>query len=212
MNDIVFIYGLCDSFEMIRYIGKTTILKQRMAEHRRKREWMSSFIILEETTQDRWIERERYWIRQAPHLGWQLENKSDGGDGTRSFKLREWHKKRIAAALMGNKNGSNIKHTDDARQIMRIKAIASWTSERRNKQSGNNHPRPCLGKPPWNKGLTKEDPRVAAYVSKVSKSKIGSIPWNKGLTKIEDSRLIKCVGPTTFRKGQIPWNKKSVQK
>ncbi len=53
------------------------------------------------------------------------------------------------------------------------------------------------GNIPWNKGLTKDDPRVANYGRKGSKTKLKMsqdgklpIPWNKGLTKDEDLRVM----------------------
>jgi hypothetical protein len=54
-------------------------------------------------------------------------------------------------------------HTDETRAKMR-------------KNSGRK------GKPPWNKGLTKKDPRVAKYAN--------TPRWNKGLTK-DDPRVAK---------------------
>lgn len=52
------------------------------------------------------------------------------------------------------------------------------------------------GQIPWNKGLTKQDPRVKKYgengsITKQKLSKEGKLPpiWNKGLTKNDDIRL-----------------------
>jgi len=55
---------------------------------------------------------------------------------------------------------------------------------------------------PWNKGLTKKDPRVAKYVEKVSLKLRGKVPWNKG--KKWDEEVINKISES--RKGSV-WTK-----
>lgn len=54
------------------------------------------------------------------------------------------------------------------------------------------NPKNRKGNIPWNKGLTKEDPRVAAYAERGGgQFRKGNISWNEGLTKHEDLRVAK---------------------
>lgn len=64
---------------------------------------------------------------------------------------------------------------------------------------------------PWNKGLTKDDPRVQDNAEKMKKTRLqdGSfVPWNKGLTKdTSDSLAMVSKKVSEYRKGKEPWNK-----
>jgi len=63
----------------------------------------------------------------------------------------------------------------------------------RNEQSRKKLSDSCKGRPAWNKGLTKEDPRVEKYASKIRKENNGT--WKGGPTK------------RTYRKPWGEWNK-----
>lgn len=58
---------------------------------------------------------------------------------------------------------------------------------------------------PWNKGLTKSDPRVLKYVMGGEKTrfKVGDKPWNFGKKWDENSKKKM----SESHKGKIPWNK-----
>lgn len=110
--------------------------------------------------------------------------------------------------------------------IAKIKlAKANISDETRKKMSESK-----VGRTPWNKGLTADDPRVAKYGTrgihpseeskeKMRKAKEGVIPWNKGLTK-SDPRIAKsaermmgvpktkehCINMSLGKLGIKPWN------
>jgi len=92
----VYIYGLEDpTIDEIRYVGKTTNLKNRLYDHihtqdvnKHKKSWIASLIeigakpkmiILEKTNETEWEEREKYWIAYGREKGWRLTNIADGG-------------------------------------------------------------------------------------------------------------------------------------
>lgn len=96
----VYIYGLCDpGSSNVRYVGKTVNLKSRLAQHLYRRgttvygmnpcatwidELMASgqrpdLIVLEETTEGEWEEKEREWIKVLVERGVELLNVSTGG-------------------------------------------------------------------------------------------------------------------------------------
>jgi 5-methylcytosine-specific restriction endonuclease McrA len=58
----------------------------------------------------------------------------------------------------------------------------------------------CKGHPPWNKGLTIEDTRVARCVRNGSGRKKGSISWNK-------NKPAPWLIGNQHANGHIPWNK-----
>ena len=59
------------------------------------------------------------------------------------------------------------------------------------------------GNIPWNKGLTKEDPRVKTCVNAAAKHNKSRIPWNKGLTKETDKRVAKISKTLTGRSSPL---------
>lgn len=91
-----YIYGLIDpETNEMRYVGKSNNPKVRYQSHLtdkksnpHKTSWIKSLsnrglkpklVILEETTQDKWEERERYWIKHYQDEGAPLVNILEGG-------------------------------------------------------------------------------------------------------------------------------------
>lgn len=97
----VIIYGLYDPrglFPKIRYIGKTNDLPRRLAQHinrchderNDKALWIRELLhrgripkarVLARTSERRWRQVERAWIRRGRRRGWPLLNETDGGEG-----------------------------------------------------------------------------------------------------------------------------------
>lgn len=92
----IYIYALRDPrTEEVRYIGKSNNPRKRLSQHlrgdkinRHKDSWIRELrrehlspelVILEETTPERWEQRERYWIKKGLEMGWPLTNISEGG-------------------------------------------------------------------------------------------------------------------------------------
>lgn len=99
-----YIYALSDINGNIRYIGKTSYLKQRLYSHikecRTKRinhkiNWIKSLLkkgekplisILDEVDSNHWQFWECFWIEQFKQWGFNLTNQTKGGDGLHGYK------------------------------------------------------------------------------------------------------------------------------
>ena len=101
------IYKLIDPIsDEIKYVGKTkNSLTKRLYEHFTKRNlsnnnhknnWIKKLIslnlrpkieIIETVTEQNWIEREMHWIKFYKDLGCNLTNTTDGGEGTKTYKM-----------------------------------------------------------------------------------------------------------------------------
>lgn len=118
----VFIYALTDPRTGdTRYVGKAKNPKARLVQHRQAKDgnrhkcnWLRQLagaglqpglVVLEETTADRWVEREAYWIAQGRARGWPLTNILDSADAryntipTVDAALREYAGQKHMAAL-----------------------------------------------------------------------------------------------------------------
>jgi hypothetical protein len=93
----IFIYGLVDPrTNAIRYVGKTNNLKGRLDGHikdrksnKEKGDWIDGLLeqgkkpkikTLEVCNSDNWVDREKYWIEHGYKVGWDLLNKTEGGE------------------------------------------------------------------------------------------------------------------------------------
>lgn len=95
-----FIYALCEpGTRTIRYIGKTIHLKSRLSQHLRKSSkettrlgnWLRSVITTGKTPDlielarvvgENWADAERFYIRLARGIGFDLANSTEGGEGS----------------------------------------------------------------------------------------------------------------------------------
>lgn len=200
------VYGLVDPRdERVRYVGWTTNTARRLREHIKeslkgsrshKCCWIRAVLstgrepsvtVLEESPRAGIRSREMWWMRQFSDL----TNVSPGGDtepwGWNKGLTKETDVRvaRAAAALSRSARGSarrlGMTNSPEMRARQSLSAKASWTPERRARQSGANHHRSALGKPGYWTGRTKEnDVRVAAKSLKTSVSSRGKVPWNKG--------------------------------
>lgn len=114
----VYIYALADKeTKEYRYVGKTINLETRLKNHikfsslkkTRKDNWIQhilnkgniiEIIILEETTEKEWPNREKYWINKLKKDGYDLTNHNNGGLGgghiiyTKTFAfVKKWVQK-----------------------------------------------------------------------------------------------------------------------
>lgn len=117
----VYIYTLSDPRDnQIRYVGKSVNPRKRIDNHlniKRKAHcscWIQSlkslglkpiFSIIETTTKDEWVERERHWIAYYKQKGYNLTNHTIGGEGQAgTIQSAESNEKR-RLALKGRKLG-----------------------------------------------------------------------------------------------------------
>lgn len=123
MEEKTFIYSLSSSTGEIRYIGKTSYLKQRLYKHIKdcsikrshKDSWIKSLLyknekpiieVIDIVPLNEWEFWEQYWISQFKAWGFKLTNSTIGGEG-----------------------GSGYKHTDEAKEKMRQNRLGKTTSE-----------------------------------------------------------------------------------
>lgn len=101
--DNISIYALYDEFGVIRYVGKTKNLLRRFNTHRKIKSWAIGIKVLEWTTEDKWKEREKYWIMEfnSPFL----TNLHPGGIGGCEYRHSEEAKKRIGLAASIRRKG-----------------------------------------------------------------------------------------------------------
>lgn len=120
----VYIYSLsCPKTGQIRYVGKTNNLKKRLFGHlslSRKpgkkthvQCWIGSLLnesinpiieMLDKVPTDEWVFWEEYWISQIKYWGFELTNKTNGGDGVdpetnMGRVLSDEHKKKISDSV-----------------------------------------------------------------------------------------------------------------
>lgn len=141
MSNIVFIYGLRDPRDkQIFYVGKTNDPKTRLAEHileagdTSKNIWIRSLklrglspelVILEETTEERWSDAEKFWIAVGLADDWPLTNSAPGGGGR--FTSGE----RCRALIQGYQSRGFFpgKTTDEITRMSDDEAINLFASE-----------------------------------------------------------------------------------
>lgn len=127
----IYIYTLKDPISNdIRYIGKTTNPKDRLNAHitRSKNNkyhsarWVKSVLnkglrpvleVIEECTENNWVEREKHWIAYYREL-FDLTNILDGGEGGATFGRlgKPWTKEQHAANKIA-RTGLNVNHTKE---------------------------------------------------------------------------------------------------
>lgn len=148
-----FIYSLSDpDTKEIRYIGKANNLKLRLWSHiheakhnlrnLHKCNWIKLLLkngkkpiieVIEEVVIEEWIDCEKYWIAQFKAWGFNLINKTEGGEcGIISENCK---KARSTSKNMGHKKGE-YKHSEETKAIIREKrAFQSFSAKTRKKMS-----------------------------------------------------------------------------
>ncbi len=130
----LWIYALCEpGTDVVRYIGKCKDVKirlrQHLAEARRldrtthRCNWLRSLdgrcpevLLLEETAQETWQAREKFWIAKYREDGARLTNTTDGGEGLNNPS--EEVRAKIGATKIGNKNCIGRVISDETRSLM----------------------------------------------------------------------------------------------
>lgn len=122
-----FIYGLVDpATKLVFYVGLSTRGLTRPSQHRQKG-WAFEVAILEVVDDPAapsgclcpWLptnrnptllnELERYWVALGRAFGWQLRNKTDGGDGMR-VRGSPATRARMSAAQLGRRHDPETRH------------------------------------------------------------------------------------------------------
>lgn len=141
---MIYIYTLTNdkNTEDIRYIGKTSNLKNRLKRHLSnyslnsdtyKNRWIKKELLLgnkilihsiEEVNENNWQEREIYWIKKYKELGFNLTNTTLGGEGL--ILENEILEKRSSTRIK-----NNLESKKEEIELFKIKEIDDkWTGER----------------------------------------------------------------------------------
>lgn len=78
--DSATIYGLLNCDGLIRYVGKTVNLKERVRQQRKERPWAVGVKVLEIVPLEDWQRAERRWIKRLRDRGIPLTNVAKGGN------------------------------------------------------------------------------------------------------------------------------------
>lgn len=145
---VIYIYALIDPRTGdIRYIGKTKNLRARNNSHRsevnRKTyhlyRWIAQLkqqglepdlIVLEETNEQEWAERECFWIAKGRELGWRLTNITNGGKGGPSNLGREHSEQTRKKISLANSGSRHHQYGKKVPESTKRKIIESVTGER----------------------------------------------------------------------------------
>lgn len=148
-----FIYSLSDpDTNEIRYIGKANNLKYRLWAHiheaknnlrnQHKCNWINTLLkkdkkpvidIIEEVSIDNWQVREIYWISQFTTWGFNLINKTSGGE---CGIISENCKKALALSKKRGHVKGTFKHSEETKALIRAKrALQVVTEEQKRKVS-----------------------------------------------------------------------------
>lgn len=133
-----YIYTLSDINGDIRYIGKTSYLKQRLYSHikecrtkkvNHKINWIKSLLkkgekpiisILDEVDSNYWQFWECFWIEQFKQWGFNLTNQTNGGDGLHGYKHSDVSINKMKQKFIDNPNynkSSDKKHIIDKDEL-----------------------------------------------------------------------------------------------
>lgn len=133
-----YIYTLSDTNGDVRYIGKTSYLKQRLYSHikecrtkkiNHKINWIKSLLmkgekplisILDEVDSNYWQFWECFWIEQFKQWGFNLTNQTKGGDGLHGYKHSNVSINKMKQKFIDNPNynkSSDKKHIIDKDEL-----------------------------------------------------------------------------------------------
>lgn len=166
----VAIYALYDATLRVRYVGMSRNIDGRITTHRRRKDWLYGYEILEWAESDGWQERERYWIAFYRQV-YQLENIARGGAG---HPHTEQSRAKISAA-----NKGRIKSPSEIANMMASRKRNGgwiWTEQARARIRmallGRKHPESVKEK--MRMSHAREDVK-----QKLRDALRGRIPWNK---------------------------------
>lgn len=119
-----YLYGIYNSINGKLYIGVTSNYRVRWSSHKKlakngnikkmytihfalRKYGIENFVfkpIEEIETWEHALTKETLWIKILRELGYQLYNETNGGEGTRGFKMSEENKKKLSERSTGEKN------------------------------------------------------------------------------------------------------------
>ena len=162
----IYIYELIDPrTKEPRYIGKTVNIKTRLQSHLKskyvcyKNSWIKNLIkqnlkpvlnIIDEVNESEWQFWERHYISLYKSWGFNLTNMTSGGEGVKSYKWTEQHKKNLSESIKKAisegrfKPGGNFIRDENYREKISQKSKSFWNSEEGLKEKLKNSERKKL--------------------------------------------------------------------
>lgn len=140
----IYIYTLSHPISKeIRYVGKTKSIKRRLQSHidyannsQRKRRHVSDWIlnllnqnikptitIIEETDENNWVSRERYWIKHFRDLQFNLCNLTDGGESNTGYVYSDELKEVRRNARIGYVTPTSVKQKISRTLSKQVKCV-----------------------------------------------------------------------------------------
>lgn len=157
------IYVLFDAEHNLRYVGKSVDPVERFRVHKKTRSWVYEYEIIEWTGEDRWSEREKFWILTLRSEGHPLENKTTGGQGPHGLK----HAPESIAKMKAAPRAKGRKMSPESIEKSAAKRRGQKFSQESVQRLSDSH----KGQTPWNKG--KKGLQTA---------------WNKGIPATEEEK------------------------
>lgn len=204
MPDTVFIYALkCPTTGAIRYVGKAENPKSRLNEHCSKAKrfryhsalWIRSLLsrklkpileILAEVPEEHWQQWEVAWIEFFRDAGFDLVNRTPGGDGSYFSQHTPEARAKMSAGRLGRR------HSIETREKMRLSHLGkklpsrfgeknNFFGKRHSQETCNRISEALKGNTPWNKNKLGAIPSPEAR-AKMSVS--GKLAWEKRKEKL----------------------------
>jgi group I intron endonuclease len=151
------------------YLGSGKILKKAIKKYGR-----NNFVktIIEICDDNRWVERERYWIdkyeSRNPNIGYNI---TEGGEGISGHKHTEMAKKRMAETKIGDKNPMFGRHH-----------LGYWLGKHHSKEANEKRAAALMGEKNHNFGKKFSDETL----KKLSDSHKGHHPTEETLKKMSE--------------------------
>lgn len=227
----VFIYALKDPRnDSVKYIGKTSYLKSRLAKHvynrnqgnTHKNNWIKLLLsenllpimeVIEECDETNWEEKEIFWIAKYKEMGNKLTNSTDGGEG--ATITDENSKKKISEKLKGRKLSKETKRKISEKAIGNKRNVGRKLSQetkdkiqQSRKKSGWKHTED--GKRRLKEAFLKPILQIDKITGEIIKEYAGTILASEE-TGLSQSNLSNALNGRTKSAGGFIWKKKIIE-
>ena len=100
-------------------------MRGRFNRHKQERSWVVRYEVLELANNQNWVEREMFWIAYGRKMGWPLENKSIGGEGSHGYIVPESWRRKMSKIMRGRRLTQEHKDKLKAAWVIRKRTVGS---------------------------------------------------------------------------------------
>ncbi len=194
-----YIYTISDHLGNIRYVGKSNNPKQRLNSHiqdkkrKHKFNWLNSIIksgnkpiieVIDIVSINDWEYWETYWISQVSSWGFNLINKTSGGEGAKSYK-----------------------HSIESKNKMRLNRLGSKTSNETKEKQSNKTKEFHKNNPNFNKVLDRKIILSYEYLYNLYIIQNLSMPQISKATNISETTIYRNLNNFSIKKDKTIWSK-----